>query len=164
MNGIQTIQSALGSTQWLLNEFVKDLSDEDLVVRPVAKANHLAWQLGHIIQGEVMMVNSQLPNAGYPALPGTWGDLYGGKGADKDGQEHFAKKADYLSLFNDVHKNTIAAVGRLTDSDLDKPTQGQMAPFAPKLGNFFILVSNHTLMHVGQFTVLRRKLGKPVLF
>jgi len=27
-----------------------------------------------------------------------------------------------------------------------------------------VLTANHTLMHGGQFTVLRRKLGKPVLF
>jgi hypothetical protein len=26
------------------------------------------------------------------------------------------------------------------------------------------LASNHTLMHAGQFSVIRRRLGKPVLF
>jgi len=36
--------------------------------------------------------------------------------------------------------------------------------FAPKLVNLLLLVSNHTTMHAGQFTVVRRKLGKPVLF
>jgi hypothetical protein len=39
-----------------------------------------------------------------------------------------------------------------------------MAQFAPTLGALFILISNHVLMHTGQFTVVRRKLGKPVLF
>ena len=39
-----------------------------------------------------------------------------------------------------------------------------MAGFAPKLGDFFLLIANHTMMHVGQFTTARRKLGKPVLF
>ena len=38
-----------------------------------------------------------------------------------------------------------------------------MAPFAPTLGAFLMLISNHTLMHAGQFTVIRRKLGKAVL-
>jgi hypothetical protein len=27
-----------------------------------------------------------------------------------------------------------------------------------------MLISNHSLMHTGQFSVVRRKLGKPVLF
>ena len=35
---------------------------------------------------------------------------------------------------------------------------------APTLGALLLLQSNHTLMHAGQFTVVRRKLGKPVLF
>jgi hypothetical protein len=39
-----------------------------------------------------------------------------------------------------------------------------MAPFAPTLGALFVLVANHALMHGGQFSVVRRKLGKPVLF
>ena len=33
MNGIQVIQAALGSTQFLLNKYVEDLSDADLLVR-----------------------------------------------------------------------------------------------------------------------------------
>jgi hypothetical protein len=28
----------------------------------------------------------------------------------------------------------------------------------------FLLLAHHDLMHAGQFTVVRRKLGKPVLF
>jgi hypothetical protein len=39
-----------------------------------------------------------------------------------------------------------------------------MAAFAPTLGHIFLLVANHTLMHAGQITVVRRLLGKPVLF
>jgi hypothetical protein len=47
---------------------------------------------------------------------------------------------------------------------LEKPTEGKMAKFAPKIVNMLLLMSNHTTMHAAQFTVVRRKLGKPVLF
>jgi uncharacterized damage-inducible protein DinB len=86
------------------------------------------------------------------------------EGTSRDTPDGFATKAEYAKRFNDVRNATVAAVGQLSDTDLDRPTQGQMAPFAPKLGNLLILVANHTLMHAGQFSVLRRKLGKPVLF
>ena len=76
----------------------------------------------------------------------------------------FASKADYLSLFGKVRDATVANVDRLSESDLDKPTSGPMAPFAPTLGALILLVSNHTLMHAGQFTAVRRKLSKPVIF
>ncbi len=39
-----------------------------------------------------------------------------------------------------------------------------MARFAPTVGHLLLMLSNHDLMHAGQFSVLRRKLGKPVLF
>jgi hypothetical protein len=39
-----------------------------------------------------------------------------------------------------------------------------MAKHAPTLGDIFLLLATHTMMHAGQFTVVRRKLGKPVLF
>jgi hypothetical protein len=39
-----------------------------------------------------------------------------------------------------------------------------MAKFAPTVGAMLLLNANHVLMHAGQFSVVRRKLGKPVLF
>ena len=50
------------------------------------------------------------------------------------------------------------------DADLDRANEGKMAKFAPNLGALFQLVANHSLMHAGQFTVVRRALNKPVLF
>ena len=76
----------------------------------------------------------------------------------------FATKAAYVDLFNRVRDATLAAVEKLNDADFDKPTTGNMAKFAPNVGALLQLAANHTLMHAGQFTVVRRKLGKPVLF
>lgn len=81
-----------------------------------------------------------------------------------DPPKGFATKEEYLSQFNKAREATLAALAKMSDADLDKPTQGNMAKFAPTLGNLIVLQSNHTLMHAGQFTVVRRKLGKPVLF
>ncbi len=58
---------------------------------------------------------------------------------------------------------TIAALMSLTDDDLDKPSSEKMRPFSPTVGSVFQLASDHTLLHAGQFSVIRRKLGKPVL-
>lgn len=164
MNGVQVIQGALGSTQWLLTKFVEDLSDADLLTRPVPGANHLAWQIGHLINSEVMLVKSELPEANYPALAADWADVHGPNAAGNDGPAGFRSKAEYIACFNGVRAATIANVGKLTEADLSRPTKGRMAEFAPKLGDVLVLVANHTLMHAGQFSVLRRKLGKPVLF
>ena len=52
----------------------------------------------------------------------------------------------------------------MTEADLDRPCAGSMATFAPTLGKLLILISTHTLMHGGQIQVIRRVLGKPILF
>jgi hypothetical protein len=164
MNASKVIETALASTQHLLNWYVSDLSDADLLVRPAPGANHLAWQLGHLIYGEKGLVAEQLPNTSYPALPAGFAEQYGKSGASDDSAGHFLSKAQYLELFNKSRDITKAAILKLSDADLDRATVGNMAQFAPILASLLVLVSNHTLMHVGQFTVVRRKLGKPVLF
>jgi uncharacterized damage-inducible protein DinB len=164
MNARDAVQTALKSTEGLLDMYVADLSDADLLVRPVPGANTIAWQLGHLITAEPHLVRATLPDAAYPELPAGFAEAHGKEAAASDSPKGFRSKKEYLELFNKTRGATLAALGKLSDADLDRPTQGQMAPFAPTLGALFILVANHTLMHAGQFTVARRKLGKPVLF
>jgi hypothetical protein len=162
MKGTEVIQTALKGTQFVLNMYLSDLGDADLLVRTSPNANHIAWQLGHLIAGEPMLVRMILPDAKYPALPDGFNEKYGKDGAKND--TGFLSKNAYLELFHSVREATINHVGKLSDADLDKPTTGQMAQFAPNWGAMLVLISNHTLMHAGQITSVRRKQGKPVLF
>src|SRR3954454_9975788 len=99
MNAREAIKSALTSTQSMLGMYLNDLSDADLLVRPVPGANHIALQLGHLISSEVGMVRGQLPAALYPELPPGFAEAHDLKNAGKDGPAGFLKKADYLGLF-----------------------------------------------------------------
>lgn len=163
MNGTQAIQAALGSTKFVLEMLLGDFTDEELLVRPVAGANHLAWQIGHLIGSEISIVRGQLPDAVYPELPAGFKEAHEMGRTSDDGPAGFASKAEYLALFAAVRAASLTAVGHLTDDDLDRPTIGNMAGFCPKLGDMLLLIANHTMMHVGQFSVVRRKLGKPVM-
>ena len=164
MNGKDAIQTALEGTRSVLNMYLSDFSDADLFARPAPTANHAAWQIGNVIVGDALLVKSQLPDAAYPELPAGFAETHGPEGAKKGGPDGFLTKAEYLSLFDAVRSATIAAVGKLSDADLDRPVTGDFAKYAPTLGHLFLAVSDHTLMHAGQFTVIRRQLGKPVLF
>ena len=163
MNAKDAIRTALTSTQNLLSLYVSDLSDADLLVRPVPKANHIAWQLGHLVSAEIQLLG-QLPGAAYPELPAGWSEQHNKETAAMDPPKGFATKTEYLTQFNKVREATLTTLAKMADADLDKPTQGNMAQFAPTLGALLLLQSNHTLVHAGQFTVVRRKLGNPVLF
>jgi hypothetical protein len=164
VRGVDAVVQALKSTQHLVTWFLGDLSDADLLVRPVAGANHVAWQMGHLIQSERGLVLAHLPDAKYPDLPAGFTDKHAMECNKKDDAAAFCAKQEYVDQFAATRKATIAAVEALSDADLDRPTKGDMAKFAPTLGALLLLVANHSLMHGGQFSVVRRKLGKPVLF
>jgi hypothetical protein len=163
MTGVDVVKASLTSTKGIFEMYFADFSDDDLFVRPVPSANHTAWQLGHLIMAERAMVVEQLPLAPMPALPDGFAEAHNKARAKHDGKEGFYTKAEYSQLFNDIRTATIAAVEKLTDADLDQPSKGSMAPWAPRLGDFMLLIANHSLMHGAQFTVVRRALGKPVL-
>jgi hypothetical protein len=164
MNARDAIKTALSSTQQVMNMYLSDLSDADFLVRPAPSANHIAWQMGHLIHAEGMLVKEEIPGAKYAELPAGFAQQHDKKMAAVEAPKGFATKSVYVDLFNKTRVATLAVVDGLSDADLDRPTRGRMAAFAPTVAALLILVSNHTLMHAGQFTVVRRKLGKPILF
>lgn len=163
MTGVDAVRAALQSTHYLVSWFLSDLSDADLLVRPTEGANHIAWQMGHLIVSEGGIVREQLPDAVYPALPAGFAAQHGKETQMVDPPRGFSTRAAYTELFDQVRQATLAVLAPLSDADLDRPSVGRMASFAPRLGDLFILVANHALMHAGQFSVVRRKLGRPVL-
>lgn len=163
MQATAAVRTALKSSHHLLTWFVGDLSDADLLVRPVPGANHAAWQLGHLIVAE-RGLGAELPGAAYPELPAGFAAQHGKDTAMTDPPAGFASRQEYVALFTATRDATLAALDTMSDADLDRPTQGKMAGFAPTHAALLLLISNHSLMHAGQFSVIRRKLGKPVLF
>ncbi len=164
MTGPEAIQATLNSTLGMLPAFLGDLSDADLLARPAPNANHIAWQLGHLIVSEGHLVKEALPNSKYPELPKGFAEQHSKETAAVEPPKGFYTKAQYLELYTATRQATLAVTAQLSPADLDKPTTGNMAKFAPTVGHLLLMLSNHDLMHAGQFTVVRRKLGKPVLF
>jgi hypothetical protein len=164
MNAKTPIKALLHSTQHLLNWYLSDLSDADLLIRPTPNSNHIAWQIGHLIHAEAGMIGGTIPGALKVELPAGFADRYTKDTALIDPPKGFLTKAEYLALFETVRGATFGTLEKMADADLEKPTTGNMAKFCPTLMDLLVLQGTHTMMHVGQFTVVRRKLGKPVLF
>jgi hypothetical protein len=162
MNGSQAIQQALRGSQFIFTQYLSDLSDADLLNRPVPQANHAACQIGHLIDAETKLL-AQVPGANSPALPAGFAEQHSKDTAPAESTKGFLTKSEYLNLFNRQREHTLGVAAKLSEADLDRPTTGKMAKFCPKIGDLLILISNHTLMHAGQFVVTRRKLGKPIL-
>ena len=165
MNAISVLKTTLNSSSFILKTYLSDFDDEALMIRPVPGANHLAWQMGHLITAEPHLLCEQFPDAKphFPELPAGFAEKHSKEASSNDDPAGFFKLAEYLDLYGKTREATLKTLDGLTDADLDKETQGKMAKMFPTLGAIFVLISNHDLMHAGQFAVLRRKLGKPVV-
>src|ERR1700722_8036211 len=109
MQAKDALKIGLTSTQNLVTWFVGDLTDQDLTVRPVPGANNVAWQLGHLIEGEVHL-GSALPGATYPELPSSIMGQYDKKTASTAPAGGYLSKDQYVEWFNKVRTATIANV------------------------------------------------------
>lgn len=163
MTAKEALTYLLKSNRFITQRFLSDLSDADLLVRPVPGANHIAWQLGHFIASEATFFLPKVPGAKPPALPGGFADQHSNETAAAESPGGFLTKQEYLALAETVRAATLAALDGLTDTDLDKDS-GMGWDIVPTVASVFVTIANHELMHAGQFTVVRRRLGKPVLF
>src|SRR5207249_4210862 len=106
-------------------------SDADLLVRPVPGANHIAWQLGHLIASERGLAK-QVPGTSYPPFPAGFEERHAKETSASDAG--FLTKAEYVAQFDATRQATLAAVERLSDADLDRATEGPVAKYAPTVG------------------------------
>ena len=162
MQAKEIIKQTLNSSQDILGMLLTDLTDLELMVRPVPAANHIAWQLGHLVCAEIQILEKELPRAVYPQLPADFVSSHQENMAKSDNPAEYRSKSEYQELLQKVRQATLANLDQMTETELDQPTTGPLSQHAPTLAALLVLTSNHTLMHAGQFSVVRRKLGKKV--
>lgn len=162
MDAKQVLQMHMGMSDMVLKTYVSDLSDAELLIRPADKINHIAWQLGHLISAEAFLLNAICPGKA-PALPEGFDAAHSKEKADSTDASGFLTKEKYLELYDRVRAASLAAFASCSAQDLAGPSPERFRERFPTVGDMFVLISTHPMMHVGQFVVLRRKLGKPVL-
>jgi uncharacterized damage-inducible protein DinB len=160
MNSIELILKELtGSPEWL-KMTIGDMTDADMLTRPVPAANHPLYQLGHLCAAEVHLM-SYCKKGIHSDIPADLGERFGKEASKENDLKKLGTKDELLALHAKIRAQTIAYAKTLKESDLDVPTN---VPFAPTVGQMLTLMSSHIIMHMGQMQVARRALGKPILF
>ncbi len=142
--------------------YVSDLSDAELLVRSVPGTNHIAWQLGHMIMGTGHMLKELGHSA--PDLPAGFEAAYTSETSLSDDPAKFAAKAEYIALAGQMKNASLKAIDDTPENAFDQPGPESMREYAPTVGAVLMLLGNHWLMHSGQFVPIRRKLGRKPLF
>jgi uncharacterized damage-inducible protein DinB len=162
MNSKDAIRSSVNLSTMVLKTYISDLDDADLMRRPGEGCNHLAWQLGHLISSEVQLLDGVAPGEGIE-LPEGFADAHSKENCSNDDPAGFHEKQTYVELFDKVRAATLAALDNYAESALDNPAPEELRSFCPTMGDMFTLIATHPMMHAGQFVVVRRQLGKPIL-
>jgi hypothetical protein len=163
MNFSDTIRASLAVADFVANSMLGDLSEEELMLRPAPEANHVAWQLGHLITSECRLVAAAAPGREF-ALPEGFAERHATAAAQSDNPADFFTKDEYLTLGRQVRENTLAALSEFSDADADRPVAGKLPPFVKRAGDAFAVIGPHWSAHAGQWAVLRRKLSRPRMF
>jgi hypothetical protein len=162
MQAKDAIRQVIEWSHMVVQMYLDDLSDADLMVRSVPGTNHIAWQLGHMVGGTRMMLGALGREP--PAVPDGFDAAHSRETAASDDPAKFCKKAEYLALMEQVKAASLSAVDATPEADLDKPGPEEMRAYAPTVAAVLMVLGTHWLMHAGQFVPIRRKLGKLPLF
>ena len=86
------------------------------------------------------------------------------KTAASDNPADFLTKEEYLKLFNQQRDGTLAVLATMSEEELSKPAPPPLDHFLKRVGDVFTMQGTHTVMHAGQWAVIRRQLGRKPMF
>lgn len=162
MNANDAIRASMDLSLTVIKKYVEDLEDDDLLRRPVAGCNSLAWQLGHLISSEAQLLEGVNPGSA-PALPEGFAEAHSREVCQREDTSGFESKQAYVELFDRVRAASRAVLDGLSEADFDKESPEAVRNLCPTIGDIFTLIALHPMMHAGQFVIVRRQLGKPVV-
>jgi len=162
MNAHDVIRRSISLGQFICMAYLEDLTDEELLVRPVPGANHIRWQLGHLINSEHEMIEGCCPGS-MPPLPAGFSERYHKDKAALDDPAAFHTKSELLGIMEEQRSGTLRQLEKMTAEDLAKPAPEKFRSYLNSVGDAFAMQGSHWIMHSGQWAMVRRKLGRPVL-
>lgn len=162
MNFKDAIRSALRTADFMAQGYLADITPAEMLARPVDGANHIAWQLGHLITSERHLVEAAAPGS-MPPLPEGFAERHRRDRKPTDNAADYLSKEEYLQLAQKVRASTLATLDLFSDADFANPVTARVPPFVKCAGDCFATIAPHWTLHAGQWVVLRRKLGRPVM-
>jgi hypothetical protein len=159
MNIKDAVRQQFAVSDFFVENYLSDITPAEMLVRPAPGANHVAWQLGHLISAETHLVEAASPGS-MPALPEGFAARHSKETAASDEPKDFLSKEEYLALAKVVRAASLQALDKLSEADLDKPISGRVPPFVKRAGDCLVVAGGHWTLHAGQWVVLRRHLGR----
>ena len=156
------IAQTLDLGNMVLTKYLNDLDEADFFKRAAPGMNTIAWQVGHLISVERMVVEGIKPGS-CPALPAGFDEQYSKATIAIDDPSKFATKSELLALWAAQHAATKAVLEGMTEEQLAVVPPNTFGGMVPTVGHALNFMGTHALMHVGQFVPVRRMSNKPIV-
>jgi hypothetical protein len=156
------IESGFAMPDVLLSEYLTDMTEHDLMARPIGTMNHWKWQLGHLVVSEHEHM-SKLELGDMPPLPNHLREQFTPETSQIDDAAFFPLKEALEEEMSRQRAGTLALLEGLDDETLLKPSPERIRYFGPTVGAVFTGEAGHWMFHLGQLAIIRRHLGLPTL-
>ncbi|MEQ1904769.1 MAG: DinB family protein [Pirellulaceae bacterium] len=163
MNAKEALKINLDMGEYISLGYLGDLTEQDLMHRPAQNANHIRWQLGHLIVSEHEMIEGCFPGS-MPKLPEGFKAKYAKETAASDKISDFHTKDQLMEAYKQQRAATLKNLEKVSEADLSKASPESMQSYAPTVGAALSMQGTHWVMHAGQWAVIRRQLGRAPLF
>lgn len=158
----EAIAYSLRSSKLMFHRYLDDLKPEEFQHRPCLGANNASWIVGHL----TCIDRAQLEKLGVsnlPELPAGFTDRFATTKAAATGTNaDFGNPSDLIRHFDEHRDLLIKTVEHLPTNVLTSPPP-QNSPLFSDRGESLLFVGQHTALHLGQLSIIRRSLGRPPL-
>ena len=108
------IKQTLDMSDFIVDKYLADLSDQDIRLRPIDGMHSIALQLGHLIAGERMFTELVKPGSS-PPLPDGFKEAHDIKNKELS-DAGFLSKDKYVELLKAQRAATLAVLDEVPDS------------------------------------------------
>src|SRR5690606_5178959 len=127
MNAQNALKLSIDMGDLITMSYLQDLTDAEMLHRPAETANHIKWQLGHLIASEHSMLEQDAPGS-MPSHPEGFADRYTKETAVLNHDTAFDSKEVLLATYQAQRAGTLRTLSTMTDADFDKETGIDYAP------------------------------------
>ena len=155
------VRSSIELPERIVDAYLRDLDSRELLIRPHPSANHIAWQLGHLLVSEAKHFRAVREDSISP-IPFEFLQRHAKERAKED--EDFLSKEVYVERMLLHRKEMREVLSTFSDDELSSPSPDSVKYLGPTVACVFTGNAGHWMMHVGQWAVVRRLLQKPIAF
>jgi hypothetical protein len=146
---------------------LESVPEADWFRQPRGGVTHIAWQVGHLAYAEYALAISRMRGPRREddeLLPEAFRDRFTRESVPVFDAARYPGASEIRAVFDRVHRQALAELPGLNESELDEPPLGKPHRIAKTKFLSLVWCAQHEAVHAGQIGLLRRQLGSPPLW